>query len=222
MTVTLSAVDAAPGSGIGTIEYRVNDGPFQRYSTPFTLSTPGTTRITARATDRAGNLDGAPPTTTVMIDMSAPRSTAAISGTQGLAGWYTSPVTVSLAAADNDQGSGVASIEFSLNDGAFQSYTAPIGVSTQGATRITVRATDAAGNVETALSTTVLRIDSCDSCSPNRIILRSGAGVKGGRRPSTRTGAPAEALDADEHRGRMAIESRLTHPHLRVAGVGSV
>ena len=159
LTFTLSGADAVPGSGIGTIEYRLNDGPFQRYSAPFTLSTQGITRITARATDRAGNLD-APPTTTVMIDTSAPRSTAAISGTQGLAGWYTSPVTVSLVAADNDQGSGVASIEFSLNDGAFQSYTAPIGVSTQGATRITAGATDAAGNVESPLSTTVLRIDS--------------------------------------------------------------
>src|SRR5262249_39655556 len=160
LTVTLSGVDASPGSGIGTIEYSLNNGPFLRYNAPFTLSTAGTTRITARATDRAGNLDGAPPTTTVMIDASAPRSTAAISGTPGLAGWYTSPVTVSLAAADNDQGSGVSSIDFSVNDGAFQSYTAPIGVSTQGATRITARATDRAGNVESPLLTTLVNIDS--------------------------------------------------------------
>jgi cytochrome c len=160
VTVTLSGVDAVPGSGISTIEYRLNDGPFLRYSTPFTLSTQGVTRITARTTDRAGNSDSAPPTTTVMIDMSAPRSTAAISGTPGLAGWYTSPVTVSLAAADNDSGSGVASIEFSLNDGAFQMYTAPFGVSTQGVTRIATRAADRAGNVESPLPATVVSIDS--------------------------------------------------------------
>jgi hypothetical protein len=160
VTVTLSGVDASPGSGVGAIDYRVNDGPFQQYSAPFAISTAGTTRITARVTDRAGNPDAAPPTTTFMIDASAPRSTVAISGTPGLAGWYTSPVTVSLAAVDNTQGSGVASIEFSVNDGAFQAYTAPIGVSAQGATRIVARATDAAGNVEIPLPATVVSIDS--------------------------------------------------------------
>jgi hypothetical protein len=160
VTITLSGVDNDPGSGVVTIEYRLNDGPFQRYTAPLTLSTQGVTRITARTTDRAGNVELAPPTTTVMIDRSPPKTTAAVSGTPGLAGWYISPVTVAFAAIDNDPGSGLISIEFSVNDGAFQRYTAPINVSTQGTTRITARTTDAAGNVETAPPTPVVRIDS--------------------------------------------------------------
>lgn len=67
---------------------------------------------------------------------------------------------ISFAASDNDQGSPVVSLEFSVNDGAFQPHSAPLIVSTQGTTRITARATDAAANVETAPSPIVVRIDS--------------------------------------------------------------
>lgn len=160
VTVSLSAVDDAPASGVATIEFRLNDGPFQLYTAPFIVSAQGTTEITARARDRAGNVESSLPPSVVMIDTSAPRTNVALAGTSGLAGWYRSPVTVSLSAADDAPGSGVGTVEYSVNDGAFQLYAAPFVISTEGATRITARATDRAGNLESSLPAAVATIDS--------------------------------------------------------------
>ena len=160
VTVSLSAADDAPGSGVGTVEYQINDGVFQLYAAPFVVSTQGTTRITARAKDRAGNVESSLPSAVVTIDTSAPRTNVALAGTSGLAGWYRSPVAVSLSAADDASGSGVGTVEYSINDGAFQIYAAPFVISTEGATRITARAADRAGNVESPLPATLVKIDS--------------------------------------------------------------
>ena len=160
VTVSLAAVDDAPGSAVGIVEYRVNDGAFQPYAAPFVVSAQGTTRITARARDRAGNVESALSSAVVMIDTSAPRTSVAVAGTSGLAGWYRSPVTVSLSAVDDAPSSGVATLEYRVNDGAFQPYAAPFVVSAEGTTRITARAADRAGNVESSLPAALVMIDS--------------------------------------------------------------
>jgi hypothetical protein len=156
-TVTVFAVESTPGSGVASVEYRVGDGAFQPYAASFAISSEGVTQITARATDRVGNVGTF--TRTVSIDTSAPRSTTSLSGTSGLAGWYRSPVTVALAGVDNGPSSGVAFVEYSVNDGTFQTYTSPVVVAAQGATRITARARDRAGNVESPLTPTTIMID---------------------------------------------------------------
>jgi Beta-propeller repeat len=92
-------------------------------------------------------------------DTVAPTTTIAVSGTAGIPGWYKSPVTVSLSSVDNDQGRGVATIEYSLNGGGFKRYTTPFMVTASGTTRITARATDWAGNVENPLPSTTVAID---------------------------------------------------------------
>jgi photosystem II stability/assembly factor-like uncharacterized protein len=160
VTFSLLAVDDAPGSAVATVEYQVNDGAFQIYGAPFVVSAQGTTRITARARDRAGNVESSLPSTLVMIDTSAPRTSVAVAGTSGLAGWYRSPVTVSLSAVDAASGSAVATVEYRVNDGAFQIYAAPFVVSAEGATRITARAADRAGNLESSLPAALVMIDS--------------------------------------------------------------
>ena len=156
-TVTVFAVESTPGSGVASVEYRIGDGAFQPYTASFTIASEGVTPFTMRATDRNGNV--ATLTRTVSIDMSAPRTTVALSGTAGLGGWFTSPVTVTLAGVDTAPGSGVATVEYSLNDGAFKTYTSPFVVAAPGATRITARARDRAGNVETVLTPTTIMID---------------------------------------------------------------
>src|SRR5262249_13253654 len=82
-------------------------------------------------------------------DTIAPTTTIALSGTPGIPGWYKSPVTVSLSSVDNDGGRGLASIEYSVNGSPFKRYTTPFTVTTSGTTKVTARATDWAGNVET-------------------------------------------------------------------------
>jgi hypothetical protein len=156
-TVTVFAVDVL-GTGVESVEYRIGDAAFQGYTAPFIVSAEGVTQVTARATDRNGNVSTS--TRTVSIDTAAPRTSVALQGTSGLAGWYRSPVTVSLSGFDNLPGSGVAIVEYSVNDGAFQTYASPLVVSAQGATRITARARDRAGNIETPLPPSVIQIDS--------------------------------------------------------------
>ena len=160
VTVSLSAVDDAPGSAVATVEYRINDGAFQLYAAPFVVSAQGTTRITARARDRAGNVESSLPTALMMIDTLAPRTSVALAGTPGLAAWYRSPVTVSLSAVDDAPGSEIGTVEYRINDGAFQPYAAPFVVSAEGTTRITARATDRAGNLESSRPPALVMIDS--------------------------------------------------------------
>jgi hypothetical protein len=158
VTVSVSAVDASPSTGLNSTEYRIGSAPFQLYTAPFVVSTEGITQVTARAIDRNGNM--ATSTRAVRIDTTAPRTNIAISGTPGLAGWYRSPVTVSLSAVDNASGVGAAGIVYRINDGTFQPYTSPFVVAAEGTTRITARATDRAGNVESALPSPLFMIDS--------------------------------------------------------------
>jgi hypothetical protein len=159
VTFSLLAVDDAPGSAVGIVEYRVNDGAFQLYAAPFVVSAQGTTRITARARDRAGNVESSLPSAVVMIDTSGPRTSVAVAGTFGFAGWYRSPVTVSLLAVDDAPGSAVGTIEYRINDGAFQLYAAAFVVSAEGTTRITARAADLAGNLENPVPAALVMID---------------------------------------------------------------
>ncbi|HTY39677.1 MAG TPA: hypothetical protein VMC43_01120, partial [Candidatus Paceibacterota bacterium] len=90
------------------------------------------------------------------VDTIPPMSTVNISGTAGLNGWYVSDVTATLSAEDNEGGSGVSSIEYSLdNESTWQKYSQPIVISTEGAQSIFYRAKDVAGNVEDAKSSTI-------------------------------------------------------------------
>jgi hypothetical protein len=73
--ITLTAADDAEGSGVGFIEYSVNEGVFQRYGTPFSIASQGTTVVRARATDAVGNVENPPATLTVTIDTDAPAIT---------------------------------------------------------------------------------------------------------------------------------------------------
>ncbi len=92
-------------------------------------------------------------------DTIAPETSVAISGTAGLGGWYRSPVQVTLSAADNPGGSGVSTIEFGLDAGAVQPYSAPFTIASNGVTVVTARATDNAGNIENPAKSISVHID---------------------------------------------------------------
>ena len=79
-------------------------------------------------------------------DTTAPTVTATTNPAtaDGSNGWFVSPVTVTLAAKDDS--SGVKSVEYQLNGGVWQSYSAPFTLP-EGITTVGYRATDNAGNV---------------------------------------------------------------------------
>lgn len=97
-------------------------------------------------------------------DTTAPISSASVTGTAQPApfqGFYADQATVTLAATDNDGGSGVQKIEYSLSGAVNRplgEYTAPIVINVAGETTVTYMATDNAGNGEIS-QTVVIRID---------------------------------------------------------------
>jgi hypothetical protein len=100
-------------------------------------------------------VDTLPPADTI-----APTTTIGVSGTTGANGWFRSSVAVALSATDNQDGSGVSYVEYSLNNGPFQRYSAPFSIEAQGTTVVRARATDEAGNTENPEVSTVVAIDS--------------------------------------------------------------
>ena len=97
---------------------------------------------------------GTPPS-----DTTSPTTTVALFGTAGSNGWFKSSVNVTLRAVDDEDGTGVAFVEYSLNGSAWQRYTGTFLVSTQGTTVVRARATDEAGNAENPGVSSTFMID---------------------------------------------------------------
>ena len=97
------------------------------------------------------NPETAAPVTTLTTSPASPN---------GSNGWFVTAPTVSLSATDNC--SGVASTEYSLDNGAtWTPYTGAISITQEGMTTVLFRSTDRAGNVETAGSQTI-KVDLTD------------------------------------------------------------
>ncbi len=92
-------------------------------------------------------------------DEIAPTTTLSLFGTQGTNGWYTSDVTVTLSATDNDGGSDIEKKEYSLDNGTtWTAYADSFVVSTEGTMTLQYRSIDKAGNQE-EMKTETVKID---------------------------------------------------------------
>jgi cytochrome c len=120
-------------------------------------------------------------------DETAPVTTATTDpATPGASGWYTAPVTVTLAAAD--ESSGVASTEYSVDGGAFTAYGEPFAVSGDGSHEVRYRSTDAAGNVEEA-RTLAVKVDATAPLTAAQFAPPNDAGWSDGAVPVTLSAA---------------------------------
>jgi peptidoglycan/xylan/chitin deacetylase (PgdA/CDA1 family) len=110
-------------------------------------------------------------------DNTAPTTTIAVNGQAPSAGWYTAPVTASLAATDNTGGSGVDKTYYTTDGStpttASTVYTAPFTVSS--ATTVKFFSTDKAGNAEQVKS----QLIQVDPTAPTSAITCNGGGCGG-------------------------------------------
>lgn len=89
----------------------------------------------------------------VPVDTQAPVSTAQATPGPNAAGWNNTDVSVSLSATDDR--SGVARIEYNLDGTGYVDFTVPVLIQAEGTHTFLYRATDRAGNVETAQTLSV-------------------------------------------------------------------
>ena len=160
VSMTLSATDAA--SGVDQIRYTL-DGTEPTLNNGRTYlgarSLAATTVVKYRAFDRAGNAEDVQ-TQLVRIDTTPPSSAVACNSAACSTSPYTNPVSVSLSAADETDGSGVSQIRYTTDGsdptsshGTAYVAGSPFTVSTT--TTLRYRAIDAAGNAEPVNSQTI-------------------------------------------------------------------
>src|SRR6267378_2281483 len=141
-------------SGVAAIRVWIDGGAAVVYTSPITL-TDGIHSIAFAATDAAGNIE-VTQTATILVDASAPLVHAGVLGTAGSGGWYTSAVTVSLIGTDAP--SGLASMMYRVDSGAWNAYTSALRLEGDGAHLLEFSATDVAGN-EAPIRSETIRID---------------------------------------------------------------
>ena len=151
-TVSLAAADSG-GSGLLHTYYTL-DGAQHEYDGPFAVSGDGSHKVTYWSTDGAGNIE-APHTGWVNIDSDAPVSSDASTPALALdatSGWQNQGQLVALSATDPGSGpvSGVATIQYNLDNAGYVPYLGTFAVTGQGQHTVRYRAVDNAGNVEDA------------------------------------------------------------------------
>ncbi|GAA0460371.1 hypothetical protein Ade02nite_14640 [Paractinoplanes deccanensis] len=129
-------------------------------------------------------------------DTTPPTVSAQAAGNRDGDGNYIGSATVTVTATDS--GSGVDTVEYSLDGGAFQAYTAPVAVTAAGAHTVRYRATDKSGNAsaEGSLAFTVVAPEPEEDTTPPTVTAqlagdRDGEGNYVGTATATLTATDA-------------------------------
>lgn len=143
---SLEATDNS--SGVGKIEYRIENGDWSIYREPFKFSDEGVQRLEYRAVDNLGNQE--PSRNARIIVDSTPPITFLTTGTQrsdstGIL-YLNRPLSVTLSATD--MLSGVKLSEYRIDQGRWIRYSEPFTVDDRSPHTITYRSIDNAGNEE--------------------------------------------------------------------------
>ncbi|MCI0552622.1 MAG: hypothetical protein L0287_16855 [Anaerolineae bacterium] len=163
-----TASDPMPGSGLSTFEYNLDNSGWITFPASGVLDLPdGKHSIDIRAMDNAGRTVSS--SKSFWLDTVAPSVTINPTGTLGSNDWYTT--SLNLAAYANDDTSGIDIFEYSLDNGAWTTYTTSL-ILTNGTHSLSFWAQDKAG-----LVTQVDRTYKVDTRAPQ--IAGSLSGVHG-------------------------------------------
>jgi hypothetical protein len=138
-----SASDPSPGSGLSSFEYNLDGAGWKAFPASGTLElTDGEHTVNLRAADKAGRT--VTTSKSFKRDTVAPNVSVNAAGNAGLNNWYVANPIISASASDAT--SGMSVFEYSFNNGAWQSYTAPFSLE-DGTHTLSFWAEDAAGLV---------------------------------------------------------------------------
>jgi beta-glucosidase len=166
-TVTLSAVDTS-NTGIASTSYRVDNGTWQTYSAPFTITGDGTHTLDYYSTDNFGDVETTH-TVTLKIDTTKP-----VVAYTGNAGSYTPFQTVAIhcSATDPTPGSGIDIAATSCVDVNGPAYSFGLGDHT-----FTASAKDLAGNTNSAATTFIVTTGGCLGDTKGQVTVGAGQSV---------------------------------------------
>jgi hypothetical protein len=171
VTLVLGGSDTSGGSGLTGFLYVLDGGPLS-VSTDgkISVSTPGSHSFLAEAVDAAGNTS-TPLAGTFVIDLIAPVATIALPPT-ATTGLYSGAVTATVSASDDAAGSGLASLQYTLDGGASKTIASgdTVQVASDGNHTLTATATDKAGNVSAPVSQTF----TIDAHAPTLMAIPAG------------------------------------------------
>lgn len=152
---TTPSFSFSSADGSATFECRLGDGEFAACTSPYTTGAlaDGAVTFAVRAVDAADNADTTPASVTVTVDTTAP-DTQLDSAPEAT----TSDTTPTFAFSSPDDS---ATFECKLDDGAFAACTSPhtTGTLAESAHSFSVRAVDAAGNVDATPESVTFSVD---------------------------------------------------------------
>ena len=142
--LNVSASDPTPGSGLSVIQYNFDGGGWSTFPASGTLGLiDGQHTVNVRAVDKAGRTVSS--STSFSLDTAAPDATLEATGMLGFNNWYiTDP---NLIASASDDTSGLAILDYSLDNSGWTAYTAPVSLS-DGVHNVSIWAEDQAGLVK--------------------------------------------------------------------------
>jgi hypothetical protein len=170
-TVTLSGSDS--GSGVGQLLYTLDGGAqtsFAGSSTMISISGDGQHTVTLQAVDNAGNRSQTI-SQTVNIDTTAPAAHISVTPQPNTNGWINQAVSIKLSGSDS--ASGVAQMQYSVDNGTVITTPATsvmLSLSANGQHTVMLTVLDNAGN-----STTVSQPVNIDSTAPALTIAANPA-----------------------------------------------
>ena len=138
-----STTDPVPGSGIFGFIYNLDGIRWVRFPASGTLDLPdGKHTVEIRAVDNAGR--NVSSSTSFWLDSVAPSVNLDSAGTFGSNNWYITIPTLTASASDDT--SGLAILEYSLDNSDWAAYTTPLNLS-EGIHSVSIWAQDQAGSV---------------------------------------------------------------------------
>ncbi len=169
--VKLNATDSGC-AGVKSIEYRQQGSTeWLPYTTELTFEEGKTYTLEYRATDRKDNVSAVKTTSFEILkinDSTAPVVNAATTGAKDQRDYFVGSATLTLTATDNEVGgSGVQTVEYRTNGGAWTPYLAPVAFNTAGNYTVDYRATDKVNNTS-AIKSVTFRILTGAGCTQSR------------------------------------------------------